>query len=63
MKSRLLVSIGDTVYIKGVKTRVRSNRELGNHKWVCNQRHGKDDEICVRLAQNLMDIGEAKFYG
>lgn len=62
MKTRLLVKIGDTIYIEGEKTIVKSNRWMGNHKWISEIPNNRPAFIRLSLAQNLMDMGQAHFY-
>jgi hypothetical protein len=57
----LAVDHGDTVYIHGEKTIVKSNRWMGNHKWISATR-GAPGFIRKAWAQEFMNEGKAKFY-
>lgn len=62
MKTRLMVDIGDTVYISGEETIVKSNRWMGNHKWIAARDGERPGFIRKTLAQNLLDANQARFY-
>lgn len=62
MKTRLMVDIGDTVYISGEETIVKSNRWMGNHKWIAATDKQRPGFIRQSLAQRLLDANQARFY-
>jgi hypothetical protein len=62
MKTGLIVAIGDTIYIEGEKTIVKSNRWMGNHKWISERPKVSPAFIRQNLAQDLVDMGQAHFY-
>lgn len=60
MKARLIAGVGDRIYISGEETIVRKNGFAGKHQWTTHK--GQVSQICLRLAQDLLDSGEATFY-